>query len=71
MDNAVATLGYTAEGMTKYLYHTQMCGSVSLCSPYNLTVFDHFYTTGTAERDHGLVVFGCADEGIAGYILSN
>ena len=66
--NAVGNLGYRYEGITAYVYPTQLCNSVPLFRTYNAKVGDHFYTTSAPERDNAITRLNFVDEGIVGYV---
>ncbi|KAJ7247312.1 hypothetical protein C8J57DRAFT_1523085 [Mycena rebaudengoi] len=57
---------YTKEGITGYVYPSQICGSVKLVRLYNNQ--DHFYTTDPQEVNDARRA-GYHVEGDAGYIL--
>jgi hypothetical protein len=68
MQNAVANLGYTAEGTTGRIFPTQQPQTIPLYRLYNPGGTDHFYTTSAAERDNAVAQLGYQSEGTAGYV---
>ncbi|KAH6901599.1 hypothetical protein BKA70DRAFT_1568422 [Coprinopsis sp. MPI-PUGE-AT-0042] len=67
-DNAVAVLGYVAEGVTGYLFPKPELHTVPLYRTYHLVLTDHFYTTNAVEKDAAIRQLGYFDEGIVGYV---
>ncbi|KAJ7788626.1 hypothetical protein B0H14DRAFT_3892320 [Mycena olivaceomarginata] len=66
---SLSTGGYIDEGISAYIYPSQICGSVPFYRVYNSAATEHFYTINETERDSLLGSSGWADEGIAGYVL--
>jgi hypothetical protein len=64
-DNAIATYGYTDEGIACYVFGAQVAGTIPL---YRLRKSDHFYTTSVTERDNAIATYGYIDEGVACYV---
>ncbi|KIM36035.1 hypothetical protein M413DRAFT_428128, partial [Hebeloma cylindrosporum] len=58
MDRATSSLGYTAEGITGYIFPTQQAQTVPLYRSYQPTVLDHFYTVDKAESDNAVTTLG-------------
>ena len=69
MQHTIATQGYVTDGITAYVYTSDLCGSVSLYRAYSQTNTDHYYTTSLTERDTAIDVGGYVDEGIVAYIF--
>jgi hypothetical protein len=70
MDHATSVLGYSAEGITGYIFPTQETQTVPLYRSYQPSVFDHFYTVDKAESDNSVTKLGYSYEGITGYVFS-
>jgi len=70
MDHATSVLGYSAEGITGYIFPTQEAQTVPLYRSYQPSVFDHFYTVDKAESDNSVTKLGYSYEGITGYVFS-
>lgn len=68
MQNAIANLGYTDEGITGYIFSNQQLATVPLYRLYSGTGTDHFYTTSASERDNAVANLAYTFEGVAGYI---
>ena len=69
-DNAVASLGYVAEGSAGWLLAAEEPGTVPLYRLFNQSNGDHFYTSNPAERDRAVTQAGYVLEGITGYLLA-
>jgi len=71
MNNAVGNLGYSAEGISGYIYPNQICNSIPLYRAYSGGATDHFYTTDFNEWQNAVNNLGYSAEGVTGYILIN
>lgn len=60
-------LGFSAEGITGFLYDSGQIGTVPFYRLFNGRISDHLYTTSDTERRQAAAA-GYADEGIIGYI---
>jgi len=69
MDRATSSLGYSAEGITGYIFPTQVTQTVPLYRSYSAGGTDHFYTVNKAESDNAVANLGYSYEGIAGYVF--
>jgi hypothetical protein len=69
MDCATSSLGYSAEGITGYIFPTQVTQTVPLYRSYSAGSTDHFYTVDKAESDRAVTNFGYSYEGIIGYVF--
>jgi hypothetical protein len=56
--------GFVGEGITAYIYKTQVPGTVAMYQSYNPELKDHYYTTDMA----GAQTFGYRLDGVVGYI---
>lgn len=73
-DAATKSYGYRGDGISCFLWPDGMqpsSGVISLLRAYNSVIDDHFYTTDAAEHANAVQNLGYADEGIAGWVLSN
>ncbi|KAG6891434.1 hypothetical protein C0992_006693 [Termitomyces sp. T32_za158] len=70
-NNAVARYGYTAEGISSYIFPSQESGTTPFYRLYSPTAMDHFYTTSASEANSASQNLGYNYEGIAGYIYPN
>lgn len=68
-DNAVQKRGYTDEGVTAYVYGTQLCGSVPLYRTFNPVAYDHFYTVNETEKLDFIDHRGYVDGGMVGFVF--
>ncbi len=59
---------YDFEGITAWVFPTQVCGSVPLYRLVNAPIEDNFYTTNDAERKNVIANNGYVDESVAGYV---
>ncbi|HMR55171.1 MAG TPA: hypothetical protein PKD34_01095 [Candidatus Doudnabacteria bacterium] len=59
--------GFVGEGITAYIYKTQVSGTVPMYQSYNPELKDHYYTTDMA----GAQTFGYRLDGVVGYIYPN
>ncbi|KAF8876226.1 hypothetical protein CPB85DRAFT_1235649, partial [Mucidula mucida] len=66
---AVVHLGYGDEGITGYIYATQICGAEPLFRAYSPSAKDHFYTMSIDENNNAVPSWGYVDEGIEGFIF--
>lgn len=62
------TNGYTAEGVTGYVFLTQQPRTIPLYRLWNGPASDHFYTTSAEERDSAIARLGYISEGTAGFV---
>ncbi|KAJ6458261.1 hypothetical protein C8R45DRAFT_913332 [Mycena sanguinolenta] len=62
-------IGYRDDGITAYIYPTQICGSVPYYRLYDSAATEHFYTVSEADQQSHLAAGGWSDEGIVGYVL--
>jgi hypothetical protein len=69
MDRATSSLGYSAEGITGYIFPTQEVQTVPLYRSYQGPHTDHFYTANKAESDNAVANLGYTYEGITGYVF--
>lgn len=71
--NAVANIGYSAEGIACRIFTTNVDGggTVPIYRLYSHQWLDHFYTVDTAERDNAITKLGFALEGIVGYVYAD
>ena len=69
MDRATSSLGYPAEGITGYIFPTQVTQTVPLYRSYSVRNTDHFYTVDKAESDRAVANLGYSYEGITGYVF--
>lgn len=68
-DNAMNKLGYQSEGITGYVFSTQIDGTVPVYRLASRKNGDHLYTTSTQERDNVANNLGYVYEGIAFYLF--
>ncbi|HMQ01469.1 MAG TPA: hypothetical protein PKD79_00130 [Candidatus Doudnabacteria bacterium] len=59
--------GFVGEGITAYIYKSQVAGTVPLYQSYNVELKDHYYSTDLA----GAQTFGYRLDGIVGYVYPN
>ena len=69
MDRATSSGGYTAEGITGYIFPTQVTQTVPLYRSYSASGTDHFYTIDKAESDSAVASGKYSYEGITGYVF--
>jgi hypothetical protein len=69
MDHATSVLGFSAEGITGYIFPTQEAQTVPLYRSYQPSILDHFYTVDKAESDNAVAKLGYVYEGITGYVF--
>ena len=69
MDCATSSGGYTAEGITGYIFPTQVTQTVPLYRSYSASGTDHFYTINKAESDSAVASGKYSYEGITGYVF--
>ncbi|RDB19011.1 hypothetical protein Hypma_014368 [Hypsizygus marmoreus] len=71
VQNAVTRLGYTAEGITGYVFSKKQPATVPLYRLWQGSVSDHFYTTSAPERDNAISRLGYVSEGVVGWVYPN
>jgi len=69
MDHAISCLGYSAEGITGYIFPTQVTQTVPLHRSFLPGYTNHFYTVDKAESDRAVAHLGYSYEGIVGYVF--
>jgi hypothetical protein len=70
-DYTITEYGYTDEGITGYVYMSQVENSTPLFRLWNDEVKDHFYTTSAQERAEAIANYGHEDEGIVCYVFTS
>ncbi|KAG2350057.1 hypothetical protein BDR05DRAFT_1055582 [Suillus weaverae] len=68
MNNAVANLGYSSEGVAANVFPNQGPSTIPLYRMYNPQVIDHFYTTSYSEVQSAAANDGYNYEEIAAYV---
>jgi hypothetical protein len=69
-DHAVASLGYTDEGIAAYVSATPQTGLVPLYRLWAASTGHHFFTTSTTESNQAIASQGYILEGTAAYVVA-